>query len=768
MLVLPPRYQKIVAAVWIPAALALLTLLFMLPFLRPPTGNEVLNGHDLLYQQYPLYSFIFDSVRDGHGLPLWSPYQFAGQSIVANPQSTIFYPPAWMMAVLGVPRGVGWLVVLHLWLGGWGLAAFTRQLGASPAGAFAGGIVYMFSGVLAAHLNAGHVNYLLCAAWLPWLAAAYLWAIARPQSWFAALPGAAAFGMVILSGHPPLLYFGGLWLSALFIYVIATQQANWWQALRPLLLILIIGALLGAALLLPVAEFTRRSTRTQSGLEFSNSFALPAAQLLTLFVPNLFGEPSQGYWGLPFYEELTVYVGLLPLIALFLVRWRAAAVLLGTLVLAGLVVSVGLSGGLFTFLYDLLPGYSLFRVPPRALYFVTVGAAGLAALLFTDLPAIPLEERTRHLRPALRVLPLLLLLLIAAALTLSLIFTLSTADQTPFWRMLSSANHLGLAALAVGASWLALRLWTIPTLERPANRLDWRILVLLVVILVDVWHIAAPLVTVSAVDVPEMWQTLAQTAPASPDFRVMTVPNTVNWQAGAVYTRHLNSSGYDPLVSDDYQRLLDASGYNPASPIAALLGVRYVLTDKPLEWSGLPNIENLPLLAQNGDWHVYETAASLPRAFITPALTVLPDAEARQRLASGDLDPLTAAVVAEPTDCPGGAANTNATITTYTPNVVEVHTQADQPGILVLTDSYDPYWTVTIDGSTRPLLRVDTALRGVCLPAGDHQVRFEYQPRLFYLGVLISAISWLGLAVISLIVVARQLAAKHTTTPDYP
>src|SRR5512147_1893404 len=122
---------RILRSAYVPLILAALVLLFMLPFLRPPTGNEVLNGHDLVNQQYPLYSLIFDSVRSGAGLPLWNPYQFAGQSIASNPQSTIFYPPAWIMLPLGVPRGVGWLFIFHLWWGGWGMVQFVRRLGAT-------------------------------------------------------------------------------------------------------------------------------------------------------------------------------------------------------------------------------------------------------------------------------------------------------------------------------------------------------------------------------------------------------------------------------------------------------------------------------------------------------------------------------------------------------------------------------------------------------------------------------------------------------------
>src|SRR5215510_3959042 len=165
-----------------PGALLLLVMLFMWAFVRPPTGREVLDGHDLVYQQYPLLSFIFDSVRDGRGLPLWNPYKFAGQSTVANPQSTLFYPLAWIAVPLGVPRGVGWLIVLHLWNGAWGMMQFARRLGASNGGGFIGGMVYSFSALMGAHLGAGHLNYLLCAAWLPWIAAAYLWSVQRHRS----------------------------------------------------------------------------------------------------------------------------------------------------------------------------------------------------------------------------------------------------------------------------------------------------------------------------------------------------------------------------------------------------------------------------------------------------------------------------------------------------------------------------------------------------------------------------------------------------------
>jgi hypothetical protein len=742
---------RFLRSAYVPLSLAALVLLFMLPFLRPPTGNEVLNGHDLVNQQYPLYSFIFDSLRNGNGLPLWNPYQFAGQSIASNPQSTIFYPPAWIMLPLGVPHGVGWLFILHLWWGGWGMAQFARRLGATQAGSLAGGIIYTFSGVLAAHLNAGHLNYLMCSAWLPWLAVAYLWGVGRKKWVFAALPGAAAFGLCILTGHPPMLYFGVVWLAMMAVYVAWTRHALPLQAIRLLLAILIGGGILGAALLLPVADFTVRSTRTSAAsLGFSNSYSIPAGQVLTLAFPNLFGEPNNGYWGVPFYEELTAYVGLLPLIALFVVRRRTATILLTIFVIVGLVVSLGIEGGLFSILYDVLPGYSLFRVPSRALYFVTVGGAGLAALFISDLQTSTREERTQFLRRALWILPALAVLCAALAFMVMALFNAGSAGENPPWRVYHTANTTALTALTLGGIWLGLRLWTAEWLP-----VRWALALTIFIALVDVWRIAQPLVTVSAVDVPPLWQAMAAAAPASPDFRVMTVPNNIIWQAGATYTWHLNANGYDPLVSDDFQRLLDASEYNPTSPIARLLGVRYAVSDKPYEWSGLSGGERLTEKTQEGDWHIYEVANPMARVFVAANTLVMGDESARQDLESGVIDPLGTAVVSQEGECTvdptsqpppriqGGGATPNARIEGYAPNTVDVTAASDQAGILVLTDSYDPNWIVTVDDVPADLLRVDTALRGVCVPVGEHRVHFAYQPRAFYLGVAVSVAGWL-------------------------
>jgi uncharacterized membrane protein YfhO len=65
---------------------------------------------------------------------------------------------------------------------------------------------------------------------------------------------------------------------------------------------------------------------------------------------------------------------------------------------------------------------------------------------------------------------------------------------------------------------------------------------------------------------------------------------------------------------------------------------------------------------------------------------------------------------------------------------------------LVLADRWYPQWRVTIDGRPAELVRVDHAFRGVRVPAGTHRVVFSYEDRALQVGLVVSAVSVLGLA----------------------
>jgi hypothetical protein len=69
-----------------------------------------------------------------------------------------------------------------------------------------------------------------------------------------------------------------------------------------------------------------------------------------------------------------------------------------------------------------------------------------------------------------------------------------------------------------------------------------------------------------------------------------------------------------------------------------------------------------------------------------------------------------------------------AQIAAYGPDDVRVHTSADGDAWLVLSDTYYPGWTATVDGQPASVMRGDVLFRVVPVPAGEHDVELRFEP----------------------------------------
>ncbi len=149
---------------------------------------------------------------------------------------------------------------------------------------------------------------------------------------------------------------------------------------------------------------------------------------------------------------------------------------------------------------------------------------------------------------------------------------------------------------------------------------------------------------------------------------------------------------------------------------------------------------------------VFENRQVLPRAWLVHQVEVQPDAAAQvQRLRDSGFDPARTAVLGAPlptqrplpTVRPPPEADT-VTITRYDPETIEIATQSPAAGLLILSDQVFPGWEATVDTQPGAILPADHALRGVYVPAGAHTVRFQYSPRSFQWGALLTGVG-LGL-----------------------
>ncbi|HEU5365841.1 MAG TPA: YfhO family protein [Hanamia sp.] len=90
---------------------------------------------------------------------------------------------------------------------------------------------------------------------------------------------------------------------------------------------------------------------------------------------------------------------------------------------------------------------------------------------------------------------------------------------------------------------------------------------------------------------------------------------------------------------------------------------------------------------------------------------------------------------------------------------------APTPQFAVFSEVYYPKgWDVFIDGTKADYVKTDYVLRGMYIPAGNHNIEFRFEPQSFYTGRLISIIA--NILVALLIIVTIVYYARKKKKPD--
>jgi hypothetical protein len=89
------------------------------------------------------------------------------------------------------------------------------------------------------------------------------------------------------------------------------------------------------------------------------------------------------------------------------------------------------------------------------------------------------------------------------------------------------------------------------------------------------------------------------------------------------------------------------------------------------------------------------------------------------------------------------------------------HVRTDRPALMVISNSYDPGWTATLNGATTPIFKADWILQGVYVPAGDSDVALRYNAPGWRIGLSVSTASILLLLSVIVILGKRQLVARN-------
>jgi hypothetical protein len=725
---------------WPLGVLALLCLGFYWDVLWLPADRTIL-GDDATNLFLTWLRFAVSSLREGH-LPLWNPYAFSGITFVGNPQPALFYPPTWLALAMPVTRAMGLIAVSHLWLAGAGMYLWLRSEGGSRAGGLLGGAVLAFGGYFAVRVRGGHLGVITTGAWLPFLLWAYRQASLR-RSWRWAIAGGVPVGLSILGGHTASFAYVALGLVGYAVFHVwqswqETRSAQ--QALLPVGwvgVMLLVGLVVAAVQLLPMVELALLSTRRgAASYDFAARFSWPPGFLVTLLIPNFFGEPSHtGYWGDGIYDEFIFYVGVLPLILTLLglrLRHRLTPLLVA-LGLGALLLAFGEYGGLHPLLYRFIPFFQVMRAPARAGYLFSVVAAAFAGLMLTTLASSARERRSWLLGPmgwplVLTVAGGALALVIAGFVA----FGLGRETNPAVGRLWHQANQTALFLVAFLLASGLLMVWKGADRFRPAYGL-WA----LGLVMLDLWTFGGSVITEKSVPESGYWRIVSQAVVDPQVERVLPWGLAEAEQNGGMIYGLRSVFAYDPLILQRYEDFI-TSRPDPLARTYDLLNAGYLVTTGAQEFDG-PDAPSL-VMEQSGVY-VYRRPNRLPRAWVAPQIEVLDEGSILSRIHDPAFEPRTTALVDPATgdglECGGSGGGGQAEITEYGTNRIAARVRGEG-GFLVFSEVDYPGWRASLDGEPVQLVRADYLLRALCVPAGEHHVEMVYDPPLLKLGLALT------------------------------
>ncbi len=343
----------------------------------PVTSDQLFaiwGGSDLVVSHWPTALLIQRTFASNHLLALWDPYFGGGQPLAGNPLAALFYPPTQLVHFFSLRNYYLVLIMGHLVVAGLGMLLLARRAFSLPRlPALIAAISYMATPKLVAHLGAGHITMVQTVAWYPWLALACWATVREPRRWGALL--GICIALTLLAGHPQIAYYGLLMIAGLSIWLLVGRwrREGWraqWAIVIALVAAAVIGILLAAIHLLPLAELTAHSTR-QTALYSDDAFPL------LNFLRALITQPPPGSgWEAMVAPGWTVLA--LALLAVVR-RWHKSwPLVLGIALVATLVL--GNASPLYIVVVRILPGLGSFRSPARIWFVALVQIALLAGL----------------------------------------------------------------------------------------------------------------------------------------------------------------------------------------------------------------------------------------------------------------------------------------------------------------------------------------------------------------------------------------------------
>lgn len=670
-------------------ALAAGCIILFVPLLVPLLLGRIFPLGDLSSFHLPL-RFLYQQALTAGDSFLWTSALQSGLYLHAEGQAGMLHP--WHLAIYGLlPLGPAFnLEMLGSYLFATaGMWLLLGELGLRRPAAFAGALVFAFSGFNVMHLL--HLNLVAVLMHVPWVlfGASILLTTPSAHRAAAAFAGIAALvGSQLLLGFPQGVYLTTVavaWMAAYRLAGGATLARLAWLGAA-----LGCGLLIGAVQILPMFDAALGSFRATAGLDFRLSFSMHPINLIQLWSPYTLHTgiytPVRSEW---FPHEFGIYNGAVSTLSVLWVaarfralRHRGLACALLCLAALGIVLALGRWGGLYTLLAH-LPGLASFRASTRHIFLVHLAFAGLVALMIDDM----LDLQARKVRLDLREYwPVAC----SPAITIAVVAAGLLAGGSAW----AASIGLRLAPAAPALLGAAIAIATAAVMVAGARG----------------WRAAVPvLIVLAALDLA-WWGTRYIYSYGPVPIRQLSPVAGLPPGARRQDLVHPDGSGDD---ANKYPMwgLRSTRSYMGIPQLSVLdREARSTLRVAAVQWQWTP-----------GGWVAVD--GTLPRVRLVTDWRV--SGEVRTEIEAIDVA-RTALVEAPPEHTSGEPGS--ARITRERPGEFLILTDAPGPQLLVVAERFHAGWRATIDGRAIPVQRAYGDFMAARVPAGTHEVALSFSP----------------------------------------
>ncbi len=769
------------------APAAAIGLLLVVAF-HGPLAGRLFYLRDIVQNHYPIRHVVTEMLLSG-SLPLWDPYHGGGTPLLANPDNLVLTPMSVLPLFLPFDAAFTASILLHyvlLALGGYLLARSLRV--GRPAAALASAIVSL-SGPAAS--LASMQNLLAGAAWVPLALWAFVEGLRAGRRWLLAI-ASGCVAIVLMTGEVASIA-GFVVLAAILGLTEKGEGPAGEMRMRvpaALGLVLLLGAALAAAQILPARELLAMSARG-GGFAYGEGmkWSLEPARMAGIVLPRLFGDPTrlapENWWGSFLFEGgypflLSIYLGAIPCLLAFAgatagrageVRGRALAAASAFFVL----LALGGHSTLYRLLFEAIPVVRRVRYPERFMIAATLAVALLAALGLDRLLDSSRARGRAHVWLGAVCAVLFVAVTVVAAAPSLLDGFLARAAGIPETLLLSDSGAVVRGGVLRSLLWMfgetlvlavGISFATHTSTSRWASPCGWGIVILSGLSMTAAAAPALSSVAPGWLKSPSPLAPVVEQGPGAarlhheprpPGLSVWGTTDELAWgYRFDRFTYALASGHLDrvPTVLDpatdrmdlapqaDLGRALQKLPLDGRLKILALCHTGFVLSFDALEHPGLepgPVLEGL----SRPPARIYRVRGVLPRArFVPRAAPPSYPGDLARSLADPAFDPQTTVLLenaraADPD--PGSHADGNAVILEERPESVRLMVDAPTSGYLVLSDAWAPGWRALLDGGPAGILKANGLFRAVRVGPGRHEVVMSYRPLSVRLGLATSA-----------------------------